>query len=462
MKKNIFISIMLVLFLGVNGCSKSSNTGEVDIPKNGNTDQSDVDDTIENPNPTTDTLDDFLLNPVTDKIVITDVNVLDVENGIILPSTYDVFLQDQKIYKISSSPSDRTGFKEITGTDKFLMPGLSDMHTHLVTSSNLKYDLFLFLAKGVTNVRIMWGFKSHVDMRNSINTNKTLGPNLYVASAGFDGSNSTWPGAINTSTNEDIETFVDAFKAEGFDYIKVYNGLPNSQYLKLLEYSQLKKIKVVGHVPSTVDYFDAVSNGQYSIEHMSRFSSSSHSQEEIFSAVQNNSTFNCPTLSVLYRSTSNLDLFKNHPWISYLSPQAINFFDQTEASIPSNNNYYQSTLQVTEDFQSRGLKILSGTDTGIRYVIPGVSLHEELIHLSKSGMSIPQVLKTTTLNVGEYLKDSSYGTIKEGNRADLILLQKNPLLSLKNLELIDYVFIKGKDISASEITRVLELIKNEY
>ncbi|WP_420320267.1 hypothetical protein [Flagellimonas sp.] len=77
-------------------------------------------------------------------------------------------------------------------------------------------------------------------------------------------------------------------------------------------------------------------------------------------------------------------------------------------------------------------------------------------------MTIAEVLKTTTLHVGEYLKDSSYGTIKEGNKADLILLQKNPLLSLKNLKLIDHVFIKGKDISASEITWVLERIKDKY
>jgi imidazolonepropionase-like amidohydrolase len=102
--------------------------------------------------------------------------------------------------------------------------------------------------------------------------------------------------------------------------------------------------------------------------------------------------------------------------------------------------------------QKNGVGLLLGCDAPQVFNVPGFSTHEELSYLVKSGLTPFQALQTGTVNVGKYLGIENLGQIKEGYIADLVLLNKNPLVDIANSQAINGVMIRGHWISKEEIT----------
>ncbi len=408
-----------------------------------------------------DSLEVFFENWNIQKLVITNVNVITMQNET-LGESKDVFVSEGLIERIEDfNPDNHNGYEVIDGSGKYLIPGLADMHTHLIPDENLGYDLFLFLAQGVTTVRIMWGFLNHVAVRDSINNGSLLGPNVYVASAGFDGLNKTWPGSVNTSSIEEVRDYVDAYKDANFDFIKVYSGLPRNEYFELVEYAWENDIPPVGHVPSVVDYSEALSAGQYSIEHFTNFLGSSSGTNDLLNQLRDLDVYNCPTLSVLSRVSTNISQFRDITWYEYISPEGKDFFDQTKPTFAVNSAFDRNKELTLQVHQSGG-KILSGTDTGIRYVLPGISLHEELEYYASIGLTNFEVLEASTTIVADFLNKENTGKILPNYKADMVLLGSNPLVDISNTQDIQGVVVGGIWISSTTIDDTLELIKKYY
>ncbi len=407
-----------------------------------------------------DSLNAFFNNPRSVKLVISNTNLITMISESI-ESGMDVFVDDGKIERIQKTGGSTDGYQVVDGSDKYLIPGLADMHTHVIPGNDLKYDLFLFLAQGVTTLRVMWGFDRHINVRDSINSNLLVGPNVYVASAGFDGTSTSWPGAVNTSTTAEIMEKVDQYKAKGYDFIKIYSSIQSNQYGFLLDYAWQNDIPPVGHVPAGVDLFDAVSNGQYSIEHLGKYHSSSHSESELLQLTASSNVMIGPTLTVINRISSLTESYKTG-WYWYVSRDGQAFFEQTEGHLLSSNSIYLQNRSLTGRIQQAGGKLLCGTDTGIRYVLPGISIHEELKSYAEAGISNYEVLKTSTVHPAEFLKDNQSGLIQEGFKADLVLLENSPLEQIENTERIVGVIKSGQWMSAQEIHNVLEYMRAFY
>jgi imidazolonepropionase-like amidohydrolase len=110
-----------------------------------------------------------------------------------------------------------------------------------------------------------------------------------------------------------------------------------------------------------------------------------------------------------------------------------------------------------------GVKILMGTDAPQQFSVPGFSLHRELLEMKAAGMSNYEILKSGTVNVGEYFKkQDSFGTIEPGRRADVVLLSANPLADITNVSKIEGVMVRGRWYPKADIDKKLLAIVAKY
>ena len=111
-------------------------------------------------------------------------------------------------------------------------------------------------------------------------------------------------------------------------------------------------------------------------------------------------------------------------------------------------------------FQKGGVGILAGTDDISPYVMPGFSLHDELVLLVESGLTPLQALQAATLNPAKFFdRLASFGTIEKGKFADLVLLDANPLADIRNTTKIRAVVVNGRFLDRPELDRILSEIE---
>ena len=124
----------------------------------------------------------------------------------------------------------------------------------------------------------------------------------------------------------------------------------------------------------------------------------------------------------------------------------------TRRSKTAYKHLYDRLLGLVKLLKEKGVKMLAGSDmTGI-YCIPGFSLHQEFRELAKAGLSPLEILQMTTLNGAEFLnREATMGSVEEGKKADLVLLDANPIESVENLEKIHAVFLKGRYFPKAQI-----------
>ncbi|HKK25365.1 MAG TPA: amidohydrolase family protein, partial [Gracilimonas sp.] len=119
----------------------------------------------------------------------------------------------------------------------------------------------------------------------------------------------------------------------------------------------------------------------------------------------------------------------------------------------------QFRTRILEEMNKAGVKILMGTDAPQLFSVPGFSIHRELPHMQAAGMSNYEILQSGSKYVGDYFSDKDeFGTIRAGQRADLILLNNNPLENLSAIQNHLGVMVQGRwysremiDIKLSEI-----------
>ncbi len=199
----------------------------------------------------------------------------------IVPMDADRVLESQTVLVgregiVQIGPTDQVAIPDsalrIDGTGQYLLPGLADMHVHWTsnTTSELRNDNFLFLANGVTTIRVMWGSNFALRRRDEIIQGLAPGPTVYIASPGMDGPGGPWNTPAVTTTSQAQQT-VRQYKADGYDFIKVYNALQPSIYRAIIDEARAQNIRVVGHVPGAVGVETVLASGQASLEHFIGF-----------------------------------------------------------------------------------------------------------------------------------------------------------------------------------------------
>ena len=396
-----------------------------------------------------------------DKTVFKNVNIIPMTEDEKVLENYSIYISGGIIISIGKFDElkypDKT--KIIDSWGKYLVPGFSDMHVHIAYPEECN----IFIANGVTLVRNMWGSEKLLEEREKIQKGKIPGPEIFTAGPAIDGRNSIWQNALIIDNIEDVTTAITGMKDAGYDAIKILDNLTPEVYDKIISVSNKMGIPVVGHVPLNVGIEHILSSGQKSIEHLSGYNIFGYEKdmENDIRMTVDNGIWNCPTLIIL-KNLSNLNQIKNAdiPEIRYVHPERLNRWSERFSSSLNNIYRYQRLLKKLGD---SGANIVSGTDTGTPYVITGFSLHQEFILMSEAGLKPYQILLSTTVNPARMLGIlDKKGTIEEGKDADLVLLNKNPLLDIRNTQTIEGVMIKGAWLPKKALQHKLDVVEKKY
>jgi imidazolonepropionase-like amidohydrolase len=360
----------------------------------------------------------------------------------------------------------------VDGAGKYLMPGLADMHGHLPPPNSpgglLSDVLAMYLANGVTNLRVMFGHDGQLTLKEWATKKQIVSPNLYVAGPGLNGE------SVH-SVQEAIDK-VRAQKKDGWDFIKVLPGLTLEQYDAVAKTAKAEGIPFVGHVPDTVGVIHAIEMGQETLDHMDGYieylnGDKGPVDEKKLAAVVKKTkaagVWIVPTSalwSVLFNGTP-LQTLNAYPELKYVPAPAVatwaKMYDSRSKTIPAavSKNILTNRTRLLRAFNEAGVKILTGTDAPQQFTVPGFALHHEMLFMRDAGMSPYEILKAATVNAGQYLaKKDSFGTIESGKRADLLLLNANPLTDIRNVDKIEGVMVGGRWFSRKDLdTRLAEI-----
>ena len=275
--------------------------------------------------------------PGRDPLAVANVTLIDVVGGA-AKADQTVVVIDARI--AAAGPADETKIpphaKVIDGRGKFLIPGLWDMHVHVLWEPAVETLLSLFIANGVTGVRDMHTHASFEQIRRwhkEIVEGQRVGPRLFYAGPIVDGPTPFWPGSIAVRDAESARKAVRDLKAGGAGFVKVYEGLSREAYFAIADEAKREGIRFAGHVPRAITPMEASDAGQHSIEHLSHLLEHCSTADgptydpvkgaTLFETFKKNKTWQCPTLIVARTTTfGREDRFANDPRRKYFTPRS--------------------------------------------------------------------------------------------------------------------------------------------
>jgi cytosine/adenosine deaminase-related metal-dependent hydrolase len=442
-----------------------------------------------------------------------DVNVVPMDTERVLPKQ-TVLIQNGWITALGPTARVKVppGAVRLDGRGKYLLPGLADMHAHLLMSvpgadsAQAERLLFLFLANGVTTIRNMdYDSQSHGELTLRFRARAAAGelwsPRIYTA------------GQLTPNPNgppmpaESIPALVTAYKAAGYDFIKMRSNYNQGATLDSLAAAARRAgLPFSGHVHDKLE--PVLSVGYGSIEHLMgykiwgradpsiRWPLKSEQQavkaraltaadsaillrqrqwlaqqvspaklRELAEATARAGVWNTPTmaLSEVGSLEAKLQGPAAFPEFRYVSPgwhKVWNFWFQGTASgsiaHAELSGSISATRQLIKALQDAGAGLLLGTDPPMLYMVPGFSVHRELAAFVRAGLTPYQALATGTKNVARFFGTlDETGTVAVGKRADLVLLNGNPLQDIGNTAQPAGVMIGGRWLPRLEIDRRL-------
>lgn len=205
--------------------------------------------------------------------MLTHISVIDMKSDQI-QRNMTVTIIDNRIKSITRKNDHGKNARIIDAAGKYLIPGLWDMHVHMIRRDRLRLFRTLFIANGITGVRDMGSpLSEFVAYKGSRKVNDEEEMPFRIVSAGtmLDGPRPTWPANSLTASNEkEARQRVTELKKAGADFIKVYNLLPREAYFAIADESKKQDLPFAGHVPFSISLTEAVEAGQSSIEHLSK------------------------------------------------------------------------------------------------------------------------------------------------------------------------------------------------
>ncbi len=344
----------------------------------------------------------------------------------------------------------------IDGTGKYLMPGLADLHVHLENDT----DLPVYLAHGVTTILDMGAPSILLSWRDQLESKKLIGPHLLV-SYFIDG-----PGGQHNvvATESEARDAIKQASTRGYDYIKVYNSLTTAQFHAIMEEANAAKIAVIGHGVRAPGMREILQSGQVMIAHSEEFIytffNNTTNRSRIPSAVElmkNTGAYLLPNLSTFeiislqWGKPAVVDSLLTLPAARYLHPSLHKSWQSGRytSRAGSLNNRLIFLRELTKAFADAEIPLLLGTDSpGIPGMFPGASIYNDLRNMVQAGLTPYQALSAGTRIAGQFVKQTKpgspvFGVIRRGARADLILLNENPLLDVAAVKDLQGVMVSG-------------------
>ncbi|MEO8062967.1 MAG: amidohydrolase family protein [Pseudomonadota bacterium] len=422
-------------------------------------------------------------------LVIEHVNVLPMTPGGIPLDDATVIISGGRIAAITAGAGANKpgGARRIDGRGKWLLPGFSDMHVHIGNDRMLRLYLgdpkladgtaetqdYLtpFIANGVTQVFNLSAMSESVGQRSDVESGRVLGPHIANA-AMIDGSPPSWPVGMTYSaaTPEDGRQAVRDAQASGYEFIKVYSKLSLETFTAIVDEARQLKMRVVGHIPQrekgiTAKFFlpgfDLVAHAEEFAQHTSPPDLTAIPAYVEMS--KRNGTWLTATLTLderIVEVVAHPESLAARDDLRYLPPVqyrlVVEHNPYVERHDPGLADYVRRVVtfnaELVRAFDAAGIPVLTGTDSPVPGVAPGFSLHDEFEALSRAGVSNRRILEATTRLPAEWLGTSGdRGTVETGKRADLVLLDANPLVDITNTRRIAAVIVNGRYLPRAEL-----------
>lgn len=372
----------------------------------------------------------------------------------------------------------------------FVLPGLIDMHVHQADDSiagQTQLMALLYLAHGVTTVRDTGAFGPTLgDVRDRVVRGELPGPRMFGCGPIHDGDPPIWPGSVVVHDHAEGVAAARAIREQGWSCVKVYERLSAEALAGLREGARSVGLPLVGHVPSSVDFAEA---GLDDVQHLRGVIGRTPAQPDVGERLEarvaqweeldadriaqvvdvsrRNGVAHTPTVVMLERG-NRLDAWREQarepallrlprfyaeaswnpegaPWFRSVTPE---YWRRAHATLPA-------VYRLIRALHEGGVTLQTGTDVMNPFVVPGASLHEELHHFVRAGISPEAALAAATVAPGRALPEPGLGTVAVGAPADLLLFREDPTLGLDALETLEAVVADGRLYRRSELDAAL-------
>lgn len=418
-------------------------------------------------------------------LLITHANVVDAQNNKILPNQLIGISNDtiRLIKQMDGSANYKAG-RTLDAKNRFVMPGLWDMHVHFRGGDSLigenKDFLPLYLAYGVTTVRDAGGDMTPavLEWRKKTASGELAGPRIFTSGPKLDGANPAWPGSISVTSKEDIDNALDSLQELKVDYVKIYDGsLTPEIFYGIIEEAENRNMKTTGHMPMNAIFLTAVDHGLDGTEHMYYLLKACSPKGDslgklgkgygiidelvksydpdlaarVFSKLKVQKTTVTPTLHIGKTLGSILDTdHSQDKTLAYIGKGVQKTYqgriESAKRARAAGSDIHSETEQMFASMivpmQEAGVTILAGSDAGPfnSFVYPGESLHAELQEMVLAGLTPQQALITSVVNGPKFFDlDKYYGSLEKGKVANMIILEKNPLEKIENTRSIKFI-----------------------
>jgi imidazolonepropionase-like amidohydrolase len=347
-----------------------------------------------------------------------------------------------------------------------VLPGLWDMHAHF---NQVEWGP-VYLAAGVTTVRDCGNeFEFEVAVRDAINSGHGLGPRMLLA--GFVESDSPDAiGAMRANSPEQVRTLVARYHAASFVQMKIYNSVRPDLVPVITAEAHRLGMTVTGHIPKGMTGFEAVQNGLDQINHVSfiypmmlppgadlakapAVDPESQAAHGAIQFLKEHGTVVDPTLAFFEMSLHSADvpISTFEPGIEKVAPELLAPLNDTGVPAsegPTARTRFEQYVAVVRELHRAGIPIVAGSDQNV----PGHSLHRELELYVASGFTPMEAIQAATIVPARIMKlDQEVGTVERGKRADLIIVDGDPLASIGEIRKTRIVVTAGRKYDCGQL-----------
>lgn len=420
-------------------------------------------------------------------IALTNVTIIDGTGA--PPRIATVIVENGRIAEINGRDRGQVpaGATVVDGRAKYLIPGLWDMHVHHIGGYNEGTKVLpRLVAYGITGVRDM---ASPVDdilrLRRESADGTLLAPQIVTAGPILQRPLPfATPPHIRTVIDAEATQAVDDMQTKGVDFIKVGDTLTRDAYFGIATESKRLGLPFAGHLPVSVTALEATNAGQRSIEHFgsagfrnvligcssAESALLSEARESLANALAggpspDETLYRAPFLTRLVetydtrRAAALFDAFKrNGTWQVPTLGALASVWNARRAQLnaadaAATDSASKKTIEMFAEMRRAGVRVLAGSDLPIAAGVPPI--HDELRELVRAGMSPLDALQAATRNAAEFMgRLADEGTVEVSKKANLVLLEADPLTDIANTRRVAAVILGGRLISGADLQRL--------
>ncbi len=283
-------------------------------------------------------------------------------------------------------------------------------------------------------------------------------------------------GLIRAANAEQGRALVNKYREAGFDQIKVYSSLKPDVLKAITDEAHKHSLTAYGHVPFGMTAFEGVNDGMDGIEHFDSYihpallglapklfglmppidlqSEAARKGIEFF---RSHHTVIGPTMALVewIGHARNTPVSDFEPGINHVAPELRDALEHSGVPPAMAEHYAEvlkTDLQAIAAMRHAGVTIIAGTDQ----TVPGYSLYRELELYVQGGMTPLEAIQTATTGPARVMKrDRDMGSVEQGKRADLIILDADPLTDIHNLRTVRYVVANGRLFESAPLWRAV-------